>query len=101
MFKIYVGQRTLSAQNHRRGNSYFNSDVEAYANDAVVGMKAFDMSNIADAATALSKYNILLNLTHSFPIITHITITIPRCGRSGSQFHQEQVSLSQEIHLSL
>ena len=41
-----------SVQNHRRGNSYFNSDVEAYANDAIVG---FDMSNIAAAATALSK----------------------------------------------
>mmetsp|Transcript_25887 Transcript_25887/g.35618 ORF Transcript_25887/g.35618 Transcript_25887/m.35618 type:complete len:259 (+) Transcript_25887:1669-2445(+) len=41
-------------KNHRRGDSYFNSDVDMYANEAVVGMKAFDMQNIAAAATALN-----------------------------------------------
>lgn len=37
-------------KNHRRGDSYFNSDVDMYANEVLVGMKAFDMQNLANAA---------------------------------------------------
>lgn len=52
-------------QNHRRGDSYFNSDVDAYANEAVVGLKTFDMSSIAAAATATGTPQI--NLSTNFP----------------------------------
>eukprot|EP01036_Dinobryon_divergens_P030979 gene30979-40309_t len=80
-------------KNHRRGNSYFNSDVEAYANDAIVG---FDMSNIAAAATALnveevdpnSIKNKFLSRKKSTLAFEHTHVTTNKFPGKTKSFHE-------------